>query len=343
MTEGEARGLGPLWSGLIAAALVALTLAVAVILGVQEQGLVAQVEPEATSTAAAPTATMAVATATSLSPTRTDREPFSPTPEVATSSVSSPSPMPTPTPAVETACVVTMPVGWHVYVVKSGDTLGILAQRYNTTESQLMQVNCLASNSLLGVSSLYVPNVAPSEDCYRPFGWVDYIVRSGDTLFELARAVGVSVDRLKQGNCLTDSTITTGTILWLPRYPVPTRVPLPTHTPAPTAVSTVTPSPTSAMTLTPEGSQTPGPTTTETATPEPTTGSPTATAEPSSTTSSPTATSTPSEPTRTSEPTATPTRTSEPTVTLTNTSPPPADSPVPPSDTPVTPPPAGTP
>ena len=323
MVDGEARGLGPLWSGLIAAALVVLTLVVAVALGVQEQELVAQGEPEATSTVPAPIATgtsvMDIASATSLLPT----EPFSPTPEATPSPVHSPSPTPLPTSAAQatpTSCLVIIPDGWKVYVVSADDTLLNLALRYRTTEAHLMEVNCLASNSLLGIYRLYVPNVAPSPVCTRPPGWIDYIVKRYDTLYGLARAVGVSVDELPRVNCLTDSKIIAGSILWLPRQPapLPTNTPRPSSTPvrptATTVVGTVTPSPTSSISPTPTDTSTPMPTDTPTATPTPT-----------------------------DTPTSTPTRTSEPTVTPTNTSPPPADSPVPPINTPVTPPPAGTP
>ncbi len=46
-----ARGLGPLFSGLIAATLITLTLLVAVALGMGEQEMLARLEPTATETA----------------------------------------------------------------------------------------------------------------------------------------------------------------------------------------------------------------------------------------------------------------------------------------------------
>lgn len=135
-------------------------------------------------------------------------------------------------PRPEGACRSTRPAGWRVYVVVWGDTLSVLARRFGTTEEQLMEVNCLASNSLLGVSTLYVPSVAPSQVCIRPPGWLEYIVRRGDTLYGLARALGVSVDELKRVNCLASNSIVAGTILWLPRRPAPAPPsPLPTATP----------------------------------------------------------------------------------------------------------------
>lgn len=138
-------------------------------------------------------------------------------------------------PGPEGACKYTRPAGWRVHVVQRGDSLSILAQRYRTSEEQLMEVNCLANNSLLDVSTLFVPNITPSQVCSRPPGWLDYVVQRGDTLYGLARALGVSVDALKRVNCLADNTIVAGTILWVPRLPAPApQSPLPTATPRPT-------------------------------------------------------------------------------------------------------------
>ena len=135
-------------------------------------------------------------------------------------------------PRPEGTCRGTRPAGWRVYVVRSPDSLSLLARRFQTTEERLMEVNCLANNSLSGVTTLYVPNFVPSQVCSRLPGWLDYVVQRGDTLYGLARALGVSVDELKRVNCLAGNTIVAGTILWVPRRPAPApQSPLPTATP----------------------------------------------------------------------------------------------------------------
>lgn len=40
--------------------------------------------------------------------------------------------------------------------------------------------------------------------CVAPFGWVEYRVRRGDSLFSIARATGSTIDALQAANCLDD-------------------------------------------------------------------------------------------------------------------------------------------
>ncbi len=125
--------------------------------------------------------------------------------------------------------------------------------------------------------------------CGAPYGWIQYTVQPGDTLYAIGQAYGVTVSQLQQANCLGSSTIIhAGEKLWVPN--VITRTP--SATPIDIIFDTETPTP----------SETPSPTSTDTGTPTPTG------------TETPTATST-------EEPSATPTDT--PTETPTDTPPPP--------------------
>ncbi len=316
------RGLGPVLSGLIATALVVLTLLVAVILGTQEQSLVAGVGPAATDTAT-PVPVTSSPTLTTESPTRAVVA--SPTPSPPPSPSPSPLPSLTPVPTVTTGCPP--PPDWRQYTVQRGETLTSLAWRFWTTEYRLMQANCLKSDALRPGQVIYVPDISPRQPCGKPSGWVAYTVRRGDTLSALAARYGVSVTRLKQANCLTDDTIYAGATLWVPyALPTPTsrpsRTSIPTATPTPVETSTT---PTLTISPTPASSGTPG----LTATPEPTSGTltpgtQTVTAEPTITPISPTETV---EPTDTSLP---PTATAGPT----DTPPLPTDTPIPPTKTP---------
>jgi len=62
-----------------------------------------------------------------------------------------------------------------------------------------------------------------------PAGWVTYLVRQGDTLATLAASRGITPAALVGGNCLTSSTLSPGTTIYLPPAPTrtPTRVPTP--------------------------------------------------------------------------------------------------------------------
>jgi len=77
--------------------------------------------------------------------------------------------------------------------------------------------------------------------CSPPPTWVAYVVRPGDTLFELSRRFGASVQQLQLANCLAGADIKYGQRLYVPFVPTPipsftptaTETPIPTDTPVP--------------------------------------------------------------------------------------------------------------
>ena len=79
--------------------------------------------------------------------------------------------------------------------------------------------------------------------CTTPEDWVEYKVRSGDTLFSIAKLYQTTVPNLQRGNCMVGITrIITGQTLWVPNNPTltPTKTTGPTATdkPAPTDTPT---------------------------------------------------------------------------------------------------------
>ena len=215
--------------------------------------------------------------------------------------VPSSTPLPTETPLPPTNCPP--PSGWIRISVQSGETLDILAARYNTTTGQLIQANCLLTSNLLPGYGLYVPNVPqpvtatftfiPTIIRCGPFpGWIlGYTVQPGDTLFRIAFLYRTGTQDLQRANCLLSTTIFTGQKLWVPN--VPTMVPPPTFTPGVTIIPIFN---------TPTFTPTFSPTETWTFTPAPNTETPTLTPFPDT----PTFTSAPPSPTVTAFPTATP-------------------------------------
>ena len=109
--------------------------------------------------------------------------------------------------------------------------------------------------------------------CTPPDSWIPYIVQQGDTLYAISKAFGITVNELKQGNCMVTSNIWAGQTIYVPD--VPTITPTPSDTPTNTPISTDTLTPTNTLTptdtLTPTNtplpSNTPEPTATETAIP----------------------------------------------------------------------------
>lgn len=123
----------------------------------------------------------------------------------------------------------TTPAGWIQVIVGSNDTIYSLAQRYKTSESAIVNGNCLTSANLQPGSAIYVPLVPTVVvlPCSPPAMWVrTHVVQPGDNLFRIALSYGLTYPQLQQGNCMGSSiTIYAGQRLWVPN--IPTRTPVP--------------------------------------------------------------------------------------------------------------------
>lgn len=97
------------------------------------------------------------------------------------------------------------------YVVRSGDTLWLLAQRFNTTVDAIKNLNGLTGNNLYIGQVLKIPTRETSGGSY-----FEYVVRSGDTLWLLAQRFGTTVDAIKSLNGLSGSDLSIGQILKIP-------------------------------------------------------------------------------------------------------------------------------
>ena len=64
----------------------------------------------------------------------------------------------------------------NIYIVKKGDSLYSIAQKYNTSVEELKKGNNLDSNQLVIGQQLIIPNLEDMDENY-------YIVKAGDTLF----------------------------------------------------------------------------------------------------------------------------------------------------------------
>lgn len=124
-----------------------------------------------------------------------------------------PSPAPPPT-----EC----PAGFQRYTIVAGDTLFALARRFGTTVDALLRANPGIDPESLRVGQIIcVPSVpAPPPPGQCPAGLVPYTIRSGDTLFALARATGTTVAEIQRNNPGIDpNNLRVGQIICLPRLP----------------------------------------------------------------------------------------------------------------------------
>lgn len=135
-------------------------------------------------------------------PTATPR----PTATVARAPTATPLFSPTPPPTL------TLPPNQTRHIVEGGQTLITIAKLYGTTLKELLQANGLKESSILSIgdelivplpianTSTPTPTPTPSPT---PF---TYVVRTGDTLSEIARKYGTTVEALMQANGIEDAT-----------------------------------------------------------------------------------------------------------------------------------------
>ncbi|HAR35466.1 MAG TPA: lytic transglycosylase [Acidobacteria bacterium] len=114
--------------------------------------------------------------------------------------------------------------GWHT--VRKGETLGLIARRYRTTIQAIVRLNNLKNSRLIYPGQrLKIPGraqgLSPAEDDSGPITLASgqastpdqaivYVVKAGDTLYQISKSYGVSVDRIKRDNNLSDDNLVPG-------------------------------------------------------------------------------------------------------------------------------------
>ena len=98
------------------------------------------------------------------------------------------------------------------YTVQKGDTLYGIANKLGTTVSELKGVNNLTSDVLSIGQVLKVPNSSNEETS----NTITYTVKSGDSLYSIAKNYDVTVDAIKKENNLTSNLLSIGQVLKIP-------------------------------------------------------------------------------------------------------------------------------
>ncbi len=95
----------------------------------------------------------------------------------------------------------------ETYVVQSGDTLGIIAERFGISSETLLWANNLTSRS----------TIRPGDELkILPVTGVTHTVKSGDTLSRIANTYGVTVEEITTFNVLGDGSLGIGETLIIP-------------------------------------------------------------------------------------------------------------------------------
>lgn len=104
----------------------------------------------------------------------------------------------------------TNPNNLFMYTVKVGDTLYSIAQKYGTTVSAIQNLNYLKNNNLQVGQVIRIPEMYTPEDQMMLPSYKNYVVKSGDTLYSIARNNNISVDTLIKDNSLTTNNLKLG-------------------------------------------------------------------------------------------------------------------------------------
>jgi LysM repeat protein len=157
-------------------------------------------------------------------PTRTAKPTFTPFDVV----VATPTLGQEPTPSEEPSPVASPTLGIHV--VQAGDTLSGIARLYGTTVDAIVEANDLGSAEAIITEGqeLVIPSapppvptvegtVAPASTPSSTVGQRIHVVQQGETLSEIARMYGVTMDELAQANGLDNpNAISVGQALVIP-------------------------------------------------------------------------------------------------------------------------------
>ncbi|SJZ97151.1 peptidoglycan DD-metalloendopeptidase family protein [Selenihalanaerobacter shriftii] len=104
------------------------------------------------------------------------------------------------------------------YIVKSGDSLYMLANKYDTSIGRLQEVNELSSSTIYVGQNLIIPDTAlGGGDQENPYIVIDYRVKRGDSLSKLAKSYNSDIEKLMDINNLASSRIKVGQELKIPR------------------------------------------------------------------------------------------------------------------------------
>ena len=95
----------------------------------------------------------------------------------------------------------------NTYTVKKGDSLYSIAQAYNTTVNELMNLNNLGTTTLSIGQVLQIPGTTST---------TTYTVKRGDSLYSIAQAYNTTVNKLMSLNNLGTTTLSIGQVLKIP-------------------------------------------------------------------------------------------------------------------------------
>lgn len=110
-----------------------------------------------------------------------------------------------------------IPSDYIVYNVKKGDSLWDIANMYNVSVNDIVNYNNLGTTLLQVGQQLLIPNDGVNMPTENDEIGITYVVKSGDSLWSIAKRYNVSVDEIKQLNGLKNNMLSIGQKLMMPQ------------------------------------------------------------------------------------------------------------------------------
>lgn len=98
---------------------------------------------------------------------------------------------------------------YEVYIVRPGDTLYGISNRYGTTVNDIKNLNRLTSDLLTVGMELLIPSSNQGS-------MTTYTVQSGDNLWQISRRFNTTINELRRLNNLTSDILSIGQTLLIP-------------------------------------------------------------------------------------------------------------------------------
>ncbi len=105
------------------------------------------------------------------------------------------------------------------YIVKKGDNLYTIAEKYNVDVESIKDLNNLNTNNLSIGQQLKIPTILIDETKIPENNYQEYIVKKGDNLYTIAKRFNISVDDIKKINNLKNNELSIGQLLIIGKYP----------------------------------------------------------------------------------------------------------------------------
>ena len=129
-------------------------------------------------------------------------------------------------------------ISWQRYTIRSGDSLSTIAERFNTTQGVIRDVNNLRGSFIVAGDTLMIPSASNKSSSYglsadqrlakrqstnpnaSKLDQLEYVVRSGDSLWSIANDYSVSVRSLAKWNGMAPTDLLRAgqeLVIWLPK------------------------------------------------------------------------------------------------------------------------------